>query len=325
MNNLFKKFVCTSLTFFLMSVVTFSNAAEEFPNRDITFIVPFGAGGSTDVIARQFAIQLEKVLGANLNVENKPGGSGSIGTNMLVQAKPDGYTIGIVPSEVLAYQPIVHTNLAYKGPDDYQPLVKLGDRPSILFVRSDAPWMTFEAFIAHARNNPGKVRASVPGVGTLSDLVIQQFNKVANVRIKTVPFTGGGPEAMVALLGGRVDAFVGSVSGNLGQVQAGKVRALAVFQKGKHEIFPEATSVVDAGYNTSLQVAFHVIAPNGLPKEVLDKLIAAAGQVARSEQFAKFSKPNDFKVDAKGPEAARTELRELGKEFAELIKFIKTN
>ena len=300
-----------------------SASAQTYPARDITFIVPFAIGGSTDVIARQFAGQLEKALGRKINVENKPGGSGTIGASQIVQAKPDGYTIGLIPSEVLAYQPLVHPNLVYKSPDDYQPIVKLGDRPSVLFVRADAPWKTFADFVADVKKNPGKIRASVPGVGTLSDLVIQQFNKVAGVRIVTIPFTGGGPEAMLALLGGRVEAFVGSVSGNIGQVEAGKVRAIAVFQKGKHEIFPDATPVVDAGYKTSLQVAFHVVAPKGLPKDVLDRIVAASLQVARSDEMAKFSKKNDFVLDVKGPDAMKAELVQEGREFAELIKFIK--
>lgn len=312
-----------ALTAAAMLIATAAAQAQTYPNRDVRFIVPFGAGGSTDVIARQFATQLEKELPGNLNVENKPGGSGSIGASMIVQAKPDGYTIGVVPSEVLTYQPLVHTGLPYKTPDDYQPIVKLGDRPSVLFVRADAPWKTFEDFMAEAKKNPGKIRASVPGVGTLSDLVIQEFNKVAGVKIVTIPFTGGGSEAMVALLGGRVEAFVGSVSGNLGQVQAGRMRALAVFQKGKNDVLPDATSVVDAGYNVTLQVAFYVVAPKGLPKDVQDKLVAASARVARSDEFIQFTKKNDFTVDVKETDAARTALAELQAVFASLIEAAK--
>src|SRR3546814_6569348 len=107
----------------------------------------------------------------------------------------------------------------------YTTLFRSGNRPSVLFVRADAPWETFDDFVEEARENPGKIRASVPGVGTLSDRVIQQFNHTADVKINTVPFTGGGREALVALLGGRVEAFVGSDSGNLGQDQAGQWRS----------------------------------------------------------------------------------------------------
>src|SRR3546814_2868618 len=90
--------------------------------------------------------QLEDVLGVGIYFENRPGGSGTIGASMIMEAEPDGYTIGVVPSEVLTYQPLVHSDLAYQTPDDYQPIIKLGNRPSVLFVRADAPWETFDDF-----------------------------------------------------------------------------------------------------------------------------------------------------------------------------------
>lgn len=292
--------------------------AQTYPDRGLTFVVPFAVGGSTDVIARQFVAEFEKYLGAKVAPENRTGGSGTIGVSAIVRAKPDGYTIGIAPSEVLSYQPLLHPELAFKSPDDYQPIVKLGDRASILFVRADAPWRNFDDFLAEVRSKPGRIRASVPGVGTLSDLVVQQFNRAAGVRMVSIPFSGGGSEAMVALLGGRVEAFIGSVTGNLGQVQAGKVRVLAVFQKGKHEIFPDATPVVDAGYDVQLKVAFYVIGPKGLPADVLGKLETASLRVARSAAFSEFAKANDFVPDVKGIAAARDELIALKTTFADL-------
>lgn len=295
--------------------------AQSYPERDITFLVPFGAGGSTDTISRQFATQLETVLGGNINVENRPGGSGTIGVNTIVGAEPDGYLIGVSPSEVLTYQPLVNSDLAYQTPDDYELIAKLGDRASVLFVKADAPWATFDEFLADVKARPGEIRAAVSGVGTLSDLVVQQFNKVANVKITTVPFSGGGSEGMIALLGGRVEAYMSSATGgSLGQVQAGKMRALAVFQKDAHPIFPDATSVVDAGYPVTLKVAFYVIAPKGLPAAVRDKLVEGSLEVARSEEFLDFSKSNDFTIDAKGPEETTVEVNELSEEFAGLIK-----
>lgn len=315
----FKGLATGSLLAALALVVPNAVQAQGYPEREIRFIVPFGAGGSTDIVAREFARKLEEVLDADLNVENKPGGSGTIGAGMIMQAPADGYTIGLVPSEVLTYQPLVHSDLAYRSVDDYLPIAKLGNRPSVLFVRADAPWETFDEFIADAKSNPGKLRASVPGVGTLSDLVVRQLNKVADVQIDTVPFTGGGSEAMVALLGGRVDAFIGSVSGNLGQLQAGQLRALAAFQKGKNEAVPKATSVIDAGYNVTLQVAFYVIAPKDLPAAIRDKLAEASLEVLQSQEFADFAKKNDLILDAMGPEEAKKALVDLTRDFEELI------
>jgi tripartite-type tricarboxylate transporter receptor subunit TctC len=301
---------------------TASVHAETYPGRDITFIVPYGPGGSTDPISRQFAGQLEKILSGNINVENKPGGTATIGTGAVVRAKPDGYTIGLGSNGSLTYQPQINSGLAYKTPDDYQPIVKLVDQPAILFVRADAPWKTFEEFMADAKKNPGKLRVSTSGSGSTNDLVVKQLNKVAGVKIATVPFTGGGGEATVALLGGRVEGSVGYGISALGFVQSGKARVLAVFKKGKYDLFPDATPVADLGYDATLPAAYYVLAPKGLPKDVLDKLVSASQKVVRSEEYIKFAKSNGYVVDPKGPEEVRAELVQYGKTFAELIKFI---
>lgn len=295
--------------------------AQNYPERDITFVIPFGPGGSTDVIARQFARQLEEVLGGNINLENKAGGSGTIGVGTIVTAAPDGYTIGISPSEVLTFQPQINSDVLYKTSDDYELIAKLGNRASVLFVRTDAPWEDFDAFMEDVRARPGEIRAAVPGVGTLSDLVVQQFNQVAGVEITTVPFTGGGGEGLVALLGGRVESLMGSATGTtLGQMQAGAVRALAVFQPGAHPILPDIPSVVDAGYPVTLQVSFYIVAPKGLPDAMRQRLTEASLEVIRSDEFEEFSRPNDFTIDAKGPEETKAEVDALMADFAGLIK-----
>ena len=297
--------------------------AADYPKRDITFIVPFGPGGGSDPICRQFASQLEKALGGNINIENKPGGSATIGIGAVVRAKPDGYTIGHATNSALAYMPLVNRDLPYKTSDDYQSVVKQADMPYILAVRADAPWKTFEDFMADVKKKPGKMRVSVSGMRTGPDLTMQLLNQVARVKIATVPFTGGAGEALIALLGGRVDAYASTGVGVVGHAQAGTVRVLAVFQKGKYDLFPGATPVVDAGYNVSLPTMYSVIAPKGMPKDVLDKLVGTSLQVIRSEEYRKFAKAPGYVVDVKGPEAMKAELVQYGKTYADLIKFIE--
>lgn len=296
--------------------------AQDYPTRDITFIVPFGPGGSADPLARQYTGQLEKALRANVNVENKSGGSGTIGMNQIARAKPDGYTIGLGSNSMLAYQPLVNKSLSFKTPDDYQPIVKLTVQPSLLIVRGDAPWKTFDEFLADVRKNPGKIRASVAGLRQAADLCAQQFNMVAGVKMVTVPFSGGGGEALIALLGGRVEAFVNAGVNSLGHVQDGKLRVLAAFMKGKHPIFPNVPSVADLGYDATLPITFYVVAPKGMPKGVQDKLVKASLQVVGSEEFAKFASANSYVVDTKGPEALKEEILQYMKTYSELIKFM---
>ncbi|MCX7315149.1 MAG: tripartite tricarboxylate transporter substrate binding protein [Alphaproteobacteria bacterium] len=296
--------------------------AQDYPTRDITFVVPYNPGGATDPISRQFSSQLEKVLHVGVNVENKPGGSGTIGAGQIMRSKPDGYTIGLSDIGALAYQPLINKGLVYKNSDDYQPIVKLSEQPVVLVVRADARWKNFDEFVAEVKSSPGKIRVGVNGLRTAPDLVIQQFNKVAGTRIVTVPFSGGGGEATIAVLGGRIEAMANSGAGNIGHVKAGTLRALAVFTKGKYEPFPDASPVGDAGYNATMGSAFYVIGPKGMPPAVLTKLSNAALQVAQSEEFRAFAKANVYVAEPKGPSEMKADIDQFSQIYTELLKFI---
>ncbi|MDN4017518.1 Bug family tripartite tricarboxylate transporter substrate binding protein [Zwartia panacis] len=294
--------------------------AQTYPTRSITLVVPYSPGGSTDPVARQYATQLQKALGVDVTIENKPGGSGTIGTGMVVRAKPDGYTLGLATNSILAYQPLVNQSLAFKTPDQYQPIVKLGSMPVILVVRADAPWQNFSDFVQYVKQHPGKVRASVSGLRTVPDLVAQEFNKTAGTKLRTVPFTGGSGEALVALLGNRVEAtlFTGAV-GIPSHVQAGKVRVLAVFDRGTYSPVPEAQSTIDAGFNTTLAASFYIIGPKGMPSDVLSKLSKVSMEIVNSPEFKKFSETG-YALDPKGPDALSAEIIRDTKTFDSLLK-----
>jgi len=311
----------------IMSVVLVAAStahAQAYPEREITFIVPYGPGGGADPISRQFASQLAKVLKTEVNVENKPGGSSTVGIGQVVRSRPNGYMIGFANNTALTYQPLVNSGLAYKSTSDYQVLVKMSDQYNVLFVRADARWKGFKDFLAEVKNNPGKIRAGTAGIGTSPDHAIIQLNKESGSRLVSVPFSGGSGEATVALLGGRVESMVAGIS-SLGLVQAGKIRAIGVFKSGKYPAFPDTESIVDAGYNASLTNANFIIAPAGIPRPVLDKLAAAALEVVRSAEFAKFGNANGYVMDPKGMDAAKAELDASAKMFSELLKFSNAN
>ena len=297
--------------------------AQNYPDRDITFVVPYNPGGATDPISRQFANQLEKALRVSVNVVNKPGGSGTIGAGMIIRSKPDGYTIGLSDPGALAYQPLINKGLGYKNSDDYQAIVKLSEQPIVLAVRADARWKNFDEFVTDVKNNPGKIRVGVNGLRTAPDLVIQQFNKLAGTRIVTVPFSGGGGEATIAVLGGRIEAMANSGAGNIGHVKAGTLRALAVFTMGKYKPFPDASPVGDTGYNATMGSAFYVIGPKGMPTDVIEKLSNAALQVVESEEFRNFASANVYVADPKGPRGAKADIDQFSQTYAELLKFIE--
>ncbi len=308
---------------FVLAVVCAAPAfAQSYPSRDITFIVPYAPGGSTDPISRQFAGQLAKELNVTINVENKPGGSATIGTGQVIRSKPDGYTIGLTSNSVLAYQPLVNKTLTWKSPEDYQSIVSLVDLPAIITVKADSPYKTFEDLLNAARKNPGKIRVAVSGYRTSPDLVIQELNKVAKIRLATVPFTGGGAEALVALLGGRVEAVSGYAPTVRAHVAAGTVRVLASFSKEKYATFPDAESVVQAGYNVTLPADYGIVGPKGMPKDVLDKLLPAALKVANSKEFAEFANKMGLVLDVRDSKGMDQEMIDYKKTFSDLIEFM---
>jgi tripartite-type tricarboxylate transporter receptor subunit TctC len=320
------KFLTRATILALMLTVTLSIIpvvhSADYPDRAITYINPYAPGASTDALSRFFTKELEKILSVNINVENKPGGSATVGTSAVVLAKPDGYTIGLSSNSAIAFQPLVNKTLPYKTPDDYQPILNLVNLPSLLYVRADAPWKTFEEFMIHVRKNPGKVRVAVAGKRTGADLTMQELNRVAGVKIVTVPFSGGGGEGLISVLARRVEADCGKALTILGHVKSGEVRILGVFKKGKYDIFPTAESVVDSGYNVSVTTKFGVLAPKGLPKNALDKLVDSSMKVGRSSAFIKFCQENGFQVDLKGPEEMRKDIYEEIATYENLLKVL---
>lgn len=301
---------------------SFAHAADEWPARDITFYVPYAPGGSTDPISRKYAELLEKQLKVKVIVENKPGASATIGTGAVIRSAPDGYTIGLGSSSSLAYQPHEMKNLAWKSANDYQSIVKLSDLPVILAVPADARWKNLDEFLAEAKAHPRKLKVSVSGLRSINDIAIQQLNKLAGLRIATVPFTGGGGEATLAALGGRVDGTSGFAPGIKGQIDAGKMRVLAVFQEGKYDLLPDAKPIGETPWKDTFPVGYYVIAPNGLPKPVLEKLLAVSKIIVESDEFKSFLKANGYTWDPKIGDDMKKELAAYDSKFRDVIKFL---
>jgi tripartite-type tricarboxylate transporter receptor subunit TctC len=298
--------------------------ASDYPEREITYVIPYDTGGSTDPIGRQHASGLEEALGATVIVENRPGASATIGSGQIVMAEPDGYTIGMTTSSAVGLQPLLMGgNLPYDTADDYQPLIKLADLPTVLTVRADAPWQTLEELVQEARANPGSLRVSVSGAGTTPDLNVQQLNRAAGIDLTSVPFTGGGGEALVALLSGEVEANAGYAPSVQGQVEAGELRVLGVFYDEPYFAFPEAQTTADAGYaDAALPVSYYAIAPNGLPPGVLDTLVSASEEVVASDGFAAFAEENGYILNPITTDEVRADIQDYRARYEPLLDII---
>jgi len=299
-----------------------ADEAVDYPTRDVSYIVPYGTGGSTDPIGRQYSTLVADELGGTFIVENREGGSATIGTSAVVTAEPDGHTLGLSSNSALVNQPIVQPDLPYQSPEDYQPIIKLADLPTVLTVAADAPWQTIEEFVRYAEEHPGEVRVSVSGARTAPDLSVQELNRVAGVDITTVPFTGGGGEALAALLGGQVEANAGYAPSVRGQVDAGDLRVLGVFYDGTYDVFPDAETFPEAGYDVTLPAAYYTIAPAGLPQDVLDRLVEASEAALASDEFLSFAEENGYIVDPITTDEVAAELEGYRESYEALYEFL---
>jgi tripartite-type tricarboxylate transporter receptor subunit TctC len=283
-------------------------AAADYPERAVTLICPFPAGGAMDIVARNLVEALKAHFPKPVVVVNRPGAAGTIGNSEVVQARPDGYTIGISAVAVLTVQPH-RTDLPYKTPDDYAPIIKLVNLPVVLAVRAGSPWKTARDFLEAARAAPGRLRVGSPGVGTILHLDLEALKAEAKVDLTHVPFAGGG-ESVPALLGGHIDALTAHPAEVLPHVQAGKAHVLAVYQERRNALFPEAPTLRELGHDITLGVYYLLIAPKGTPPGVLTRLHDSARAATAEAVFQTMARTRGYLIEYKGPEALKQELWE---------------
>lgn len=300
------------------SLVLAGPATATYPERPVTLICPFPAGGAMDIVARNLVEGMKRHFPKPVVVVNRPGAAGTIGNAEVVQAKPDGYTIGISAVAILTVQPH-RTDLPYKTPDDYEPIIKLVNLPIVFAVRADSPWKSMREFLDAARATPGKLRVGIPGVGTIPHLNLEALKAEAKVDLTYVPFAGTA-ETVPALLGGHIDGLnlhPGEISPH---VQAGRARVLAVYEEKRNPLFPEAPTFRELGYDLTLGVYYLLIAPKGTPQAILKTLHDAAKQALAEPVFVTMAKTRGFPIEYKGPEALKQELWDSYRKNDVLIK-----
>jgi tripartite-type tricarboxylate transporter receptor subunit TctC len=242
--------------------------AAEFPEKEVQIIVPYSAGGATDLIFRALGAATEKYLGKAVVIVNKPGGGGAVGFTEGMKAAPDGYmlTAAITPLTILPHQ--VTTAFTYR---DFEPILNVVSDPSMFLVREDAPWKSLNEFLDYAKKNPDMVTVGNSGAGGGVHLVALAFEKAAGVKFNHIPFAGGGP-SVTALLGGHVNAVSVSPPEGVTHVQAGKLRIIALFADKRLEMFPDVPTVKEQGIDFVMGMWRGLVAPKGTPPAAIKKL-----------------------------------------------------
>jgi tripartite-type tricarboxylate transporter receptor subunit TctC len=308
-----------ALALLLVLVPTLATAAS-YPERPVTAIVGYPAGGLADVTLRAIVEGMKKKFPKGIAVVARPGAGGSIGASEVIQAKPDGYTFGIMPISNLVIQPQV-LDLPYKTPDDYVPFINLVSWYPLLVVKQDAPWKTAQEFIAAAKQAPGKFRVGTPGEGTSSHLNLEELKRLADVNLTHVPFAGWA-EGSPALLGGHIEALVAQPGEVKPLVEGKRMRILGVFQPSRNPNFADTPTWKEVGYPVHNGAWFLLVAPKGTPPDVVKFLHDSAKTAMDDAAFVGFAKGRVIDVDYRPGDKLRADLWQEYKAHTEILKRI---
>jgi len=294
---MWKKFF--AVLFVLSFIAVMPGQAADFPTKEVQIIIPWAAGGATDLIFRALAATSGKYLGKPVVVVNKPGGGGAVGYTEGMKAAPDGYilTAAVTPMTILPHQ--VTTAFTYKN---FEPILNVVSDPSMFLIRSDAPWKSLKEFLDYAKQNPDMITVGNSGAGGGVHLVALAFEKAAGVKFNHIPFSGGGP-SVTALLGGHVNAVSVSPPEGIPQVQAGKLKIIALFAEKRLAMFPDVPTVKEQGINFAMGMWRGLAAPKGTPPDIIKKLHDAFKQGMDDPVLKKNATDMAVNLDYLGPEA----------------------
>ncbi|MDA8444022.1 Bug family tripartite tricarboxylate transporter substrate binding protein [Paracidovorax valerianellae] len=249
-----------------------SHAAETYPTRPITLVVPFPPGGSVDVMARQYAEPLGRILGVPMVIDNKPGAGGSIGAQFVARSKADGYTLVVSSQSSHLANPLVQPNLGYDPIKDFDNIAILGRQPNVLVVHPSLPVKTFAEFVAYAKERPGKLNFCSAGAGSMGQLNVEMMQLAVGTQAVHVPYRGGSP-LITAVLANEVQFTLDNLVIFLPHIQAGKLRALAVASPQRLPQLPDVPTFAELGHAPLNQTSWTgIAAPANTPPDIVATL-----------------------------------------------------
>ena len=259
--------------------------AAEYPTRAIKLVVPYAAGGPTDVLARLVADYLGRDLKQTTVVENKPGAQGAIAAEMVSRSEPDGYTLFVTAASIMVLNPLLYKKLPYDPQKDLRMLTVVTDLPVVMEVHPSVPAKTVQEFVAYAKANPGKLNFGSAGTGGTIHLAGEMFKQIAGVEMTHVPYKGAGP-ALTDLLSGNIQVMFDTLSTALPPVKGGLLRPLGVSSKQRSPDLPDVPTVIESGYpDYQVGVWFGLAGSSKLPAEVVTKVMASMDKALGDPAF----------------------------------------
>ena len=292
-------------------------SAQTFPNGPISVVVPLAPGDAADISARTMGEELSKLLNTPVIAVNRPGAGGAVAAAGVVQAKKDGQTLLFAQNSALTFRVVLEPQAAAYDPlRDLVPLGLASRTPSVLAVRSDAPYKTLAELVDYAKKNPGKVRIGHPGVGSVGDFCVRQVNAMAGTDLLGVPYTGAAP-AVAALRGGQIEGVVLALGALSTQIKAGAFRPLVASSPAPSGV----PTLRELGYPDELfGVWFSFLAPAGIPEPARKALVEAIEQAVKAPEVAARLAPLGIVQSYAGPGELAAEIREESRRVAEMAR-----
>ncbi len=311
----------------LVPAIGVAQAQQSWPTRSVTLVVPFAAGGTTDIVARLVGVRLGKLWGQNVVVENRPGAGGNIGGAAVAKAAPDGHTLLVPSGSIVTVNPHLYKDMGFDVQKDLQPITNMATGPMVVVVHPSVPGRTLKEFIDHAKANPGALNMGSAGVGSQVHMAGEGFADAAGIDAKHVPYKG---EALAYndLVGGQIQFIVGNIAGASNFVKAGKLRALGVTSKERSKLLPEVPTVSEAGIpgfeNTGW---FGLMAPTGTPKAVVDRIQADTAKVLADPEVQTALAAQGMTTIGSTPAEMAAQIAEESKKWARVVtnRKLKTN
>ncbi len=293
--------------------------AQAWPSRPVKMIVPFSAGGATDVVARLLGQKLTEVWGQAVVIENRVGAGGNIGAEAAAKSPPDGYTLFMTSGSIVTASPYMYKNLGYDAAKDLVAITNVATGPQVIAVGTATPFKDLKQLIAYAKANPKKINMGSAGVGTQTHLAGENFAYAAGIDITHVPYKGESA-AMLDLVGGQIQMVTPNLGGAIALIRDGKMRALAVTSRERSAQLPDVPAVAEILPGFENAGWFGLMAPTGTPREVIERVQRDSAKILLSDEFKASLARQGMVPVANSPADFAAAIREESARWARVIK-----
>jgi len=302
------------------AAIAFGAQAQNYPSKPIRLVCPFPPGGAVDIASRAVAHELQQVLGQPVTVDNRPGAGGNIGADAAAKSAPDGYTLLMTTSGIMAINPALYSKLPFDTVKDFAPVSVLVSLNNVLVVNPSVPAKSVKELIALAKAQPGKLTYASSGNGTSIHLSGELFKSMTGVDLLHIPYKGSSP-AVTDLLGGQVNMMFDNIPSSLPHIRAGKLRALAVTGSKRSQLLPDLPTIAEAGVpGYDSYVWFGIVAPAGTPPDIIAKLNATLVKIAATPAFRDRLSAQGYDVLSTTPEQMAASIRGEIAKWGKIVK-----